>query len=74
MRKQVWDMTDAELQQALKDSLAESKAAGSKAPHGRCSWNQWPAGNMANRSWNVGQRWARQYRRDIRREMAKRSK
>jgi hypothetical protein len=74
MRKQVWDMTETELREALKASLAESRAAGWKAPHGRCSWNTWPHGNMANRNWHVGLRWARQYRRDIRRELAKRSK
>ena len=59
--------TEAEIREAIRASLAETKAAGPKPPY--WSWDSWPQGNIANRNWRSGESHRRSERRYLRRKL-----
>jgi hypothetical protein len=62
-------MNEAELREKLATSLAYEKTVTVAPPTG--SWDHWPAGWMARRSYTTGLRHRRNERRDIRRRLRK---
>jgi hypothetical protein len=59
--------SEGEIKEAIRASLAESKACGPKPPYFR--WDAWPAGNIANRNWRSGEGHRRAERRYLRRKL-----
>jgi hypothetical protein len=69
MTKQIWDLNETELRDKLAASLAHEKTVEVAPPTG--SWDRWPAGWMARRSYTTGLRHRRRERADIRRRLRK---